>query len=88
MVLKAWNSNILHSEPIHRLNNKLADTAVALRAWSKTLFSQTKLQLHMATEVILRLDTAQESMELSSQERELRSELKKRVMGLVVLERS
>lgn len=42
----------------------------------------------MALNLILRLDTAQESRRLSPEEAKLRSILKKRVIGLAVIERS
>jgi hypothetical protein len=42
----------------------------------------------MALEVILRLDMAQESRALSGEERDLRSRLKKRIIGLAVLDKS
>jgi exonuclease III len=70
------------------LSKKLAETARALRNWSKALFSNTRLQLHIANEVILRLDIAQEDRQLSSEEISLRQELKIRVLGLAALERS
>ena len=41
----------------------------------------------MAMELILRLDIAQESRDLSPEERGLRFGLKKRVLGLAVIER-
>jgi hypothetical protein len=42
------------------LKKKLAETARALRGWSKPLFSNARLQLHIANEVIFRLDISQE----------------------------
>jgi hypothetical protein len=59
-----------------------------LKKWSKSLFSKTKVELHMALEVILRLDVAQEARSLSNVERDLRARLKKRIIGLVALERT
>jgi len=47
-----------HTEPFHRFGHKLHVTAKALRNWSKALISDAKLKLHMAQEVILRLDIA------------------------------
>lgn len=70
------------------LSKKLAETARALRAWSKPLFSNARLQLHIANEVILRLDVAQEDRSLSSEEISLRQDLKIRILGLAALERS
>lgn len=56
--------------------------------WSESIFSNAKVQLHMALEIILRLDEAQENRELSNNERELRRRLKRRVVGLAALERA
>ena len=50
--------------------------------------SETKLKLHMALDVIQRLDIAQENRELSDAEFRLRFGLKKRVVGLAVIERA
>jgi hypothetical protein len=38
---------------------------VRLKHWSRSLFSNTKLQLHMALHVILQLDLAMERRQLS-----------------------
>jgi exonuclease III len=70
------------------LGKKLAETAKALRGWSKTLFSNARLQLHIANEVIFRLDLAQEARSLSDEEISLRHDLKLRILGLATLERS
>jgi hypothetical protein len=45
------------------------------------------LQLHIANEVILLLDIAQETRQLSSEELVLRQDLKIRILGLAALER-
>jgi hypothetical protein len=55
--------------------------------WSKGLFSKAKVELHMALEVILRLDVAQENRALSNAERD-RARWKRRIIGLAALERS
>ena len=88
VVLAAWNEPTTHTQPVHVFNHKLKHTARKLRAWSKGLFSDHKLQLIMALKVILQLDIAQESRTLSIIEKNLRSGLKRRVMGLAVLERA
>ena len=77
-----------HTEPLHRLNFKLQTTASRLKEWSRNLLSETKLQLHMALDVILQLDKAQENRVLAPDELELRKKLKQRVLGLSVLERA
>jgi len=83
VVQSAWTEFNPHTEPFHRLNFWLASTAQRLKEWSKTLFSETKMQLHMALEVIKRLDIAQETRTLSNDETILRQKLKKRVAGLL-----
>jgi endonuclease/exonuclease/phosphatase family metal-dependent hydrolase len=70
------------------LRKKLSETAHTLRRWSKPLFSNARLQLHIANEVIMRLDMAQERRLLSVAELALRRELKLRALGLAALERS
>ena len=70
------------------LSRRLAETARALRSWSKLLFSNARLQLYIANEVIFRLDVAQESRRLSEEESSLRQDLKIRILGLATIERS
>jgi hypothetical protein len=71
-------------EAFHRLGHKLFSTAVALRKWSKSLLSDARQKLHMAQEVILRLDEAQDTRQLSSDEFNLRSKLKNRITRWLV----
>jgi hypothetical protein len=87
-VQDAWNAPHTHIEPCQCLFHKLSNTSLRLRKWSKSLFSKAKVEFHMANEIILRLDIAQESRALSPQERDLRARLKRRILGLAVLERS
>jgi hypothetical protein len=49
---------------------------VRLKHWSRSLFSNTKLQLHMALHVILQLDLAMERRQLSPEECDIRARLK------------
>jgi hypothetical protein len=70
------------------LNKKLSETVRALCNWSQPLFSNARLQLHIANEVIFRLDIAQESRQLTNEELKLREDLKLRLLGLAALERS
>lgn len=88
VVTAAWNEHSGHVEPFQRLFHKLKRTSQKLRKWSKTLFAQSKIQLHMALEVILLLDLAQEQRVLSPDERDLRQRLKRKVIGLAVLEKA
>lgn len=62
--------------------------AADLKTWSKTLFGGAKLQFHIANEVILRLDVAQETKRLTEDESKLRKLLKLKVLGLATIERA
>ncbi|XP_020191141.1 uncharacterized protein [Aegilops tauschii subsp. strangulata] len=88
VILEAWSKPSQHHDPFLRLFHKLKKTSQKLRGWSRTLFSNAKVQLHMALEIILRLDEAQDVWSLSTEEADLRKGLKKRVVGLAVLERA
>ena len=88
MVQKAWSQQTPHTEPFHRLGHKLFTTARALRDWSRNLILDARLKLHMAQEVILRFDIAQESRSLSDAEYRLRVRLKKRILGWAALEKA
>ena len=88
VVKKSWEEPVEHVEPCHILFAKLKKTAYKLRLWSKSLFSNAKIQLAMALEIILRFDIALETRDLSPIERSIRSRLKRRMLGLVALERA
>lgn len=77
-----------HDCPFVIIKKKIARTAVDLRTWSKSIFGGVKLQFHIANEVILRLDVAQEKRLLSAAESLLRKKLKQRVVGLAAIERA
>lgn len=71
----SWKWSHLHGNvtqtfttPFWALDSKLCTTASALKAWSRTLFSNFKVQHLMALDVILDLDVAQESRALSERE--------------------
>jgi hypothetical protein len=71
-MLRAWTETSNHHEPFHILYNKLFVTAQSLRIWSNGITSDAKMTLHMALEVILCLDVAQENRSLSPAESDLR----------------
>lgn len=67
VVQQAWSKQQISSA--HSvLSEKLSATAKALKAWSKPLFSKARMQLHIANEIILRLDMAEEDRLLSDDE--------------------
>lgn len=88
LVQDAWHEPTTHTEPYQRLFHKLKATSRKLKTWSKAPFSNAKIQLHMAPEIILRLDEALDIRELSADERDLRKRLKRRVVGLAAMERA
>jgi hypothetical protein len=63
-----WNAPTYHIEAFHRLSHKLHQTAKALKTWANSLLSDSRLKLHMAQEVILRLDKAQEFLNITTKE--------------------
>ena len=88
VVQQAWSQTTSHTEPFHRLGHKLFITGKALKAWSRTIIFDARLKLHMAQEVILRLDTAQEHRALSNAEFQLCTKLKRRILGWAVIEKA
>jgi exonuclease III len=88
VVSRSWCTHCTHQEPFRKLYHKLQATARALRQWSFSTISDAKLQLHMALEIIHRFDIAQELRALSPGEELLRCRLKKRILGLAVIERA
>jgi hypothetical protein len=88
VVAQAWNAPTEHTEPFHRLGHKLHQTAKALKAWASSLLAETRQKLHMAQEVILRLDEAQDFCQLSDVESTLRAKLKKRILGWLMIEKA
>lgn len=69
------------------LNTKLHRTAKALRSWGQRSMSQLTLQFQVASEVILRLDSAQERCPLSSEKKKLRAFLRGKCLAFASLER-
>ena len=87
-VQQAWDLPVRGTSPMMIFHNRLENTRTALKSWSKELFSEARLQLHMANEVIQRLDMAQESRTLSQAEFELHRDLKQHILGWSAVERS
>lgn len=86
VVANAWNEPSTHSEPCQTLFNKMLNTGLRLSKWSR--FSNSKVLVHAALLVILHLDMAQETRQLSFGERDLRAKLKRKVIALAVVERA
>jgi hypothetical protein len=60
VVNDAWNTPMTHVEPCHVLFHKLSHTGRALSTWSRRLFSNTKVMVHVALLLILHFELAQE----------------------------
>jgi hypothetical protein len=61
-----WQESVPGISPLNILHYKLQRTTAALRKWSKGLFGNARIELHIANEVIKHLDGAQDSRQLSS----------------------
>jgi hypothetical protein len=88
IVHSAWDEPARGNNALMLLHNRLQNTARALKNWSKKLFSQARLQMEMANEVIKRLDVAQESRPLSDAESDLHKQLKQHLLGWAAIEQS
>jgi hypothetical protein len=81
VVNEAWSENFPHLEPCHVLFHKFKHLGTKLRRWCQTFSSSAKLHLHMALEVILRSNVAQESRIVPPEESNLRKRLRRRVIS-------
>jgi hypothetical protein len=88
VVQEVWNAQLHDVNPFKDLDLKLRATAKRLASWSSKFIGSVKMQILLATELILRFDIAMESRRLSDQERALRRLLKKKLLGLASLERT
>lgn len=87
MVEAAWKGDDRPiSNPFQRVAGRLRHTARRLKSWSDKFIGNVKLQILVATEVILWLDVAMEARSLTVAKRGLRSLLKKKLLGLSSLE--
>lgn len=84
----AWRTPTHAQDPFLRLDGLLRNLVRELQRWSATKVGDVKAQLLMARELIRQLDTAQETRQLSDEERGLRSRTKLRCLGLSSLERT
>ena len=90
VVAEAWNKTEedFKGNAIAVFNCKLQRTARALQSWSAKNFGEIKEQIVWANTIIGCLDQEEERRTLSFQERWLRRELKKKLQGLCVVERT
>jgi hypothetical protein len=88
VVQGAWTTQPEEPNPFKRLDQKLRATTRCLSSWSSKFISNIKMQILLATEVILCLDVVMDSRLLSPEERALRHLLKKKLPGLASLEQT
>jgi hypothetical protein len=87
VVQQSWNEPCALTNPFAVLDCKLKRLSKALVSWAKNYVGDIRKQMLVGQEIILRLDSAQESRQLTVGERELRSTLKARAVGLAVINR-
>jgi hypothetical protein len=87
LVNVAWNTPKTHVEPCKILFRKLGHTRKSLAKWSRQLFSNTKVMMHVALFVLLHFDMAYEDRRLNNNELDLWARLKRKVIALSVVER-
>lgn len=88
VVSSAWERPVRGNDAMRKLHIKLSRTAKAIRRWSNDRVGNTRVQMAIATEIIFRLDVAQEERQLTSEEIIFRKELKARLLGLAAVERA
>lgn len=88
IVSQAWIKEVNSNDPVRVLHCKLSRTARALRLWNKQKTRWAVFMSGIASEIIFRLDLAQEERTLSDEERRLRGLLKAKLLGLAAIDRS
>jgi hypothetical protein len=87
VVQQSWNEQCPLTNSFAVLDHKLKRLAKCLKSWARNYIGDIRKQMLVGQEIILRLDAAQEDRHLSVPERELRSCLKARQVGLAVINR-
>ncbi|KAE8813727.1 hypothetical protein D1007_09235 [Hordeum vulgare] len=85
VVLAAWNSIPIMTDPIRSFNMKLRAVARALPVWRRARIGNLQMKFLAAQELILRLDCAQDERALTAHENATWLRLKSRCLGLAVL---
>lgn len=87
VVIEAWSQQVAIVDSVKILLCKMQNMARALTAWSSSNIGNTKLHMRLAHEILFQLDHAKEFKQLSLLEKELRSSLKTRILGLAAIQR-
>ena len=88
VVRQAWDSQPSMVNPFKRLAMKLKATTNKPMSWSDKYAGSIKQQMHIANEVILRLDVTMEVRSLTPAEMVLRQLMKRKLLGMASLERT
>lgn len=88
MVQRAWQRPVDHQCAFVRIKTRMQRVAHDLKIWSRSLFSDAKVQFHIVCELILSLDVVMESRQLTPAEFNFRKSLKQRIVGLATVERA
>ena len=85
VVQKAWNEASTQPGPCQLLFHKLKKTSQRLRAWSKTIFSNTSAAAHGSWgHPLLRYGPTKKKECFYMDERDLKKRLERRVLGLAI----
>lgn len=87
-IREAWSCPTGEADPFRALDIKLRNTAKALKRWSAKHVGSVRLQLAIAKEIVLRLDSAMEIRQLQPHEQALRKSAKHNCLGLASLLRT
>jgi exonuclease III len=87
VVEQSWNAPCRLTNQFAVLDLKLKRLAKDLKTWAKNYVGDIRKQTLLGQEIMLRLDTTQETRSLTVEEHELRSVLKTRAVGLAVINR-
>uniref|UniRef100_J3LYS3 Endonuclease/exonuclease/phosphatase domain-containing protein n=1 Tax=Oryza brachyantha TaxID=4533 RepID=J3LYS3_ORYBR len=87
VVRQDWQAPVFAADAFSLLHIKMARLSRTLTKWGQRRITGLRLQLQMATEIVLRLDMAQDERQLTEAEWQLRAVLKGRVLALASLER-
>ena len=88
VVAEAWARPVSPGDCIRNLHIKLCRVAKSLCLWSRTRIGNIRILSIIAEQVILGLDVAQESRELTLAELALRHFLKQKITGLAAIART
>lgn len=88
VVQKGWHSNCSTQDPFRCLDDLLRNVAREVHSWGQKKVGTIKAQIVVGREVLLHLDKAQDTRQLSEDEQQLRRELKRKCLGLASLERT